>query len=51
MSTLGQQAGAVEAAARIISGAAPTKPSQREKEWLLTLLRDAETTLRNAERR
>lgn len=49
MSALGQQAGAVETAVRIISGAAATKPSAKEREYLVALLKKAAETLRKAE--
>lgn len=48
MSTFAQQAVAVEAAIRIITGGA-IKPSPREKEHILAGLNAASTTLRNLE--
>lgn len=48
MSAIGQQAGAVETAARIISGAA-LKPSQKERDYLVALLKRAAETPRKAE--
>lgn len=45
MSVLGQQASAVEAAMRLVSGAA-TKPSAKEREYLVERLKAASTTLR-----
>ena len=48
MSTLAQQAVAVEAALRIIGGGAP-KPSAREKEMIVSGLKAASVTLRNRE--
>ena len=49
MSAIGQQANAVETASRIISGASAIKPSAKEKEYLLTLLKQAAETLRSVE--
>ena len=49
MSALGQQAGAVETAVRIISGASATKPSAKERDYLVSLLKQAAETLRKAE--
>lgn len=48
MSAVTQQAGACETAARIISGAA-LKPSQKERDYIVALLREAAETLRRAE--
>lgn len=48
MSTVAQQAVAVEAAIRIINGGAQ-KPSQREKDHILAGLKAASVTLRNLE--
>ena len=48
MSSLSQQAVAVEAAVRIIGGGAP-KPSAREKELIVSGLKAASITLRNLE--
>ena len=48
MSALSQQASAVEAAVRIISGAAQ-KPTAREKEHIVNQLKAASVTLRNLE--
>ena len=46
MSALGQQASAVETALRVISGAAPTKPTAKERSYLEARLKDALATLR-----
>lgn len=46
MSAISQQASAVDAALRIISGAAPTKPSAKERDYLIERLRSASATLR-----
>lgn len=48
MSTLAQQASAVEAAARLVAGAAQ-KPSTSEKTYLVERLKEAAVTLRNLE--
>lgn len=48
MSALGTQANAIETAVRIISGAA-MKPSAKEREYLVALLKQAAETLRRAE--
>lgn len=45
MSAIGQQASAVEAAVRVISGAA-TKPSAKERDCLIDRLKAAHATLR-----
>lgn len=45
MSNLTQQASACETAARVISGAA-LKPSAKERDYLVALLRQAAETLR-----
>lgn len=48
MTSLSQQAVAVEAALRIIGGGAP-KPSRKEQDHIVTGLKAASVTLRNAE--
>lgn len=48
MSALSQQASAVEAATRVLAGAAQ-KPTSRERDHLVALLKQAATTLRNLE--
>lgn len=48
MNALAQQASAVETALRIISGAAQ-KPSARERDHIVNLLKAASVTLRNLE--
>lgn len=48
MSSLAQQASAVETAVRLIGGGAQ-KPSAREKEHIVNLLKAASITLRNLE--
>lgn len=50
MSTLAQQASAVEAAARLVAGSAQ-KPSASEKAYLVERLKEAAVTLRNVEYR
>lgn len=46
MSAISQQASAVDAALRIISGAAPSKPTQKERDYLTQHLKSASATLR-----
>lgn len=46
MSALGQQAGSVETAVRLVSGAAAVKPSAKERDYLVQILKDASATLR-----
>lgn len=48
VSSLAQQASAVETAVRLIGGGAQ-KPSAREKEHIVNLLKAASITLRNLE--
>lgn len=48
MSNLSQQASAVEAATRVISGAVQ-KPSARERDHIISMLKAASVTLRNLE--
>lgn len=45
MSAIGQQASAVEAVVRVVSGAA-TNPSAKEREYLIDRLKAAHATLR-----
>lgn len=48
MSTLSQQASAVETATRVISGAVQ-KPTARERDHIISMLKAASVTLRNLE--
>lgn len=48
MSSLSQQASAVETATRVISGAVQ-KPSSRERDHIVSMLKAASVTLRNLE--
>jgi len=50
MSTLAQQASAVEQAVRVVSGSA-LKPSAKEREYITALLKEAAETLRELDKR